>query len=130
MKLFIKYLISVSLIITFVVTVTLSFDREIRKDIQVMTDISDEIEYYVLMGETETAFNTYKQLNDKWLTAKEKWSWMINHFIIKEIELSISNFGHYIDNSLENDAIVEKRKLMSLFESIKNLDTLDFHNIF
>lgn len=130
MKLFIKYLISITIIIAFVVTVTLSFDHEVKKDIYVMTKISDEIEYYVLKGDTTTAFNKYMLLNEKWLIAKEKWCWMINHLLIRDVEITITNFGHYIDNSLLDDAIVEKRKLMRLFSSIKDLDTLELHNIF
>ncbi|NLN04380.1 MAG: DUF4363 family protein [Clostridiaceae bacterium] len=125
-----KYILQIAAILYFVITVTLSFDYVVRRDIAKMTSISDDIEQCILEEEYETAINHFNELNKKWLSIKEKWRWMINHSIIYEIDLTISNLGHYINNSLNEEAIVEKHKLLKYFHNVRDLDTIRLHNIF
>lgn len=125
-----KYILQVVTILYFVITVTLSFDYVVRKDIAKMTSISEDIEQCILEEKYETALKQFNKLDNKWNLSKETWRWMINHTIIYEIDLTISNIGHYINNSLNEEAIVEKNKLIKYFHNVKDLDTIRLHNIF
>lgn len=125
-----KYVLSVILILAFVISVTFSFDKKVNEDIFEMTVLSDEIEQFILKEDADTALAKYEVLNKKWNAERGKWSWMINHILIKDIDMSVSNFGHYINNALPHDAVVEKQKLTKLFKGIKDLDKIRLHNIF
>ncbi|HHT93517.1 MAG TPA: DUF4363 family protein [Clostridiaceae bacterium] len=125
-----KYILQVAAILYFVITVTLSFDYVVRRDIAKMTSISEDIEQSIMEEKFETALHQFNNLNEKWHLIKEKWRWMINHSIIYEIDLTVSNLGHYINNSLNEEAIVEKHKLIKYFHNVRDLDTIRLHNIF
>lgn len=130
MRLFYKYILQVSAILYFVITITMSFDCVIRKDIKAMSEISERIEQNITESNFETAIEEYNKLSNKWISSKDKWLWMINHAIITDIDLTISNLGNYINNNLPDDAVVEKKKLLRQFDNVKDLDTVKLQNIF
>ncbi len=130
MRITIKYIISVLLILSFVLSITMYFDIHVCNDIDILSDYSAKIDKFIQSGDPDNAYKIYKQMDKDWNVIKERWCLIINHTLIKEVDVSITSMGHYIKNTLFDDALVERHKLLRLFYAVKNLDKIMPSNIF
>lgn len=87
------------------------------------------VELYAKKDDWEDAVKELKVSKEKWDNVKEKWSMLIDHFEIDNIESSLSKVSGFVTTKNLNDLLAESSNLRLMVDHIPEKDILSMENI-
>lgn len=106
-------------------------ENYLKKSAEVITKIIDEIEKTVIIVEIDSAKEKLNELNEEWERTKDKWSMLIDHEEMDNVEETIQYIEIFIDETdRQADLLAEINKLRFYIEHIPEKESFLVKNIF
>lgn len=119
-------------LITFVLIIisgilSLSTYKQSSKEISTMVKNTSA---YVQSNDWSSAKSQIEKIDKKWGQIEKKWTMLIDHLEIDQIEISLKKSQKYIETKNSSDSLAELANLQFMVEHIYDKESFKLENIF
>ena len=129
LKVWIKAVISIAAIFIVIVISSMLVDNYLESSSQKIADYIENIEIYARNNDWHKAKETLFILEKQWAETQSKWSMLIDHNEIDNIDISLTKVSAYIEEREQKLALAELSSLKQMVKHIPKKEALALENV-
>lgn len=130
MKVWIKAVILIAAILVVIIVSSILVDNYLELSSQKIADQIESIEKNAKLNDWCKAEETLSVLESQWSETKSKWSMLIDHNEVDNIDVSLTRVSSFIEDREQKFALAELSILKQIVRHIPKKVTLTLENIF